>query len=149
MLTSIQVKNMSLAARLFRSALCTRNSVIASPLIQSRSLKQTHHAKLLCHGCYFAVDHRTDNKFVLCKVNPGHKQQQKNNIDYRLRKKYYKWGLQDLGASEQYVDARLGDTGYNSKDKFRKLKNDHKFDTLKEISNKAKELSSGKLKELD
>ena len=143
--STFQSINMALAARFCRKAGSLRNCV----MIQSCSLKQTSNAKLLCHGCYFEVDHRTDNKFVLCKVNPAHKQQQKNNIDFRLRQKYYKWGLRDLGANQEYIDSRLYDLGYNCRDQVLKLKNNHKFDGLKDISKKATELSSEKSKQLD
>ncbi|KAL5248407.1 hypothetical protein ACHWQZ_G017550 [Mnemiopsis leidyi] len=140
---------MSLGSSLRCGAVCLRNCVVSAPLIQARSLKQTHHAKLLCHGCYFEVDHRTDNKFVLCKVNPAHKQQQKNNIDFRLKEKYYRLGLQDLGADSSYVNARTYDQGYFRKDSVKVLKNDHKFDGLKALSKKATELSSENYEKLD
>jgi len=141
---------MSMAIKLFRNVTCLRSPVMASQLlIQSRSMKMTNNAVLLCHGCYFEVDHRTDNKFVLCKVNPAHKQQQRNNTDFRLRQKYYRWGLQDLGADRKYIHARVSDVGYHSKDHVRIMKNNFKFDGLKALSKKATEISSGKSEELD
>lgn len=139
---------MSLGLSLRCGAACLKNSVVSLPLIQSRSLKQTHYAKLLCHGCYFEVDHKTDNKFVLCKLNPAHKQQQKNNIDFRLKEKYYRRGLEDLGADSSYVNARTYDLGYFRKDYVSALQNNDKFDGLKALSKKATELMSENNKKL-
>ena len=102
----------------------------------------------MCHGCYFEVDHKTDNKFVLCKLNPAHKQQQKNNIDFRLKEKYYRRGLEDLGADSSYVNARTYDLGYFRKDNINVLKNNDKFDGLKALSKKATELTSENNKKL-
>lgn len=111
-------------------------------ILQSRSIRIVKTAKLLCHNCYFDVDHRTDNKFVFCTKNPTHKQQQRNSVEFRLKGKYYYWGLRDLGANQQYINARVNDLGYHSQNSVPVLKNNFKFDGLKAISEKAKEISS-------
>ena len=110
---------------------------------QFRCMKTVVQATLLCDKCYFDVDHKSDIKYVFCTRNATHKQAQRNNTEYRLRQKFYYYGLRDLGASEKYISSRVQDLGYHNRTQMKllTLKNDRKFEGLKEISKRASQIT--------
>ena len=112
-----------------------------------RSVHVTYEPKKKCDHCYYAVDHKTDTKFVLCSANPAHKQAKRNNLEFRLKQKFYYMGLRDLGATPKMINARVNDVGYANFTKQRKrvgnrgiLRNNHVFDGLKQFAEETRSL---------